>query len=131
MFFDKSSTGFNLVTHEGSKYFIRSNSILYFYLEQTTRRGIHCSFPKLFRIHLAKPFVALFDHTAFGFLTQPPNRITEMADGLLFTTLTLATINHASRTYQPHQGITRLLQRGVIRAQYKISIKNTDLDIAV
>src|SRR5690625_1736189 len=131
MLFDKCTSGFDLDTHEGSKDLIRRNGILDFYLEQTTGCGIHGGFPTLLGMHLTQTFVALFDDPTFGFLAQPTNRITEMTDRLLFTAIALATVNHPSRAYQPHQGITCLLQCGVIRAQNKISIKNTDLDIAM
>src|SRR5690625_7485382 len=101
MLFDKCTSGFDLVTHEGSKDLIRRNGILDFYLEQTTGCGIHGGFPKLFGIHLTQTFVALFDDPTFGFLAQPTNRITEMTDSLLFTAIALATVNHPSRPYQP------------------------------
>src|SRR5699024_1834004 len=131
MLFDKCTSGFDLVTHEGSKDLIRRNGILDFYLEQATGCGIHGGFPKLFGIHLTQTFVALFGDSTFGFLALPTNRITEMTDRLLFTAITLTTGNPHSSAYQTHQSITCLLQCGVIRAQNKISIKNTDLDIAM
>lgn len=88
IFFNELAAWLNIVTHEHGEYLVGLGSILYCYLFQQARLGIHCRFPQLFRVHLAKTLVAL------GVDARPFLSATVLVDECLALLLVVAILRH-------------------------------------